>query len=223
MVHAYLFDLDGVLTDTAEFHFLAWKQLADEEGIEFTREDNEHLRGVSRRESLALLLKGRPVTEELAAEMMQRKNGYYVELIAQITPNHLLPGVKPLLQHLQKHEKKVAVASVSKNAKAVIDRLGIMEHIHVLTDGFSVEKSKPEPDIFLFTAQQLGVAPADCVVIEDAAAGVLAAHRAGMGCIGIGAAAAQADIVLEGVGAVTPEIFMKHAEVAKHKRSIGAH
>ncbi len=187
-IEAFIFDLDGVLTDTAEYHFRAWKRLADEEGIPFTRRENERLRGVSRRESLEILLslKGREVTEEEAEEMMARKNRYYQELIEQITPEDLLPGAMELLGELRKAGIKIAVASASKNARTVLDHLGIMDHIDALSDGYSVTASKPAPDLFLHAAAQLGVPPERCVVVEDAAAGIRAARAAGMWSIALG-------------------------------------
>jgi beta-phosphoglucomutase len=183
---AFTFDLDGVLTDTAEYHYLAWKRLADEEGIPFTRQDKERLRGVSRRRSLELLLKWRKVTEELAQEMMKRKNRYYREIIRQITPDDLLEGVPELLHELRAAGIKFAIASVSKNTRDVIKRLGIQAD--AISDGYSVERAKPAPDLFLHAANQLGIPPSQCVVLEDAAAGIEAAKAAGMWAVAIGPA-----------------------------------
>lgn len=183
---AFIFDLDGVLTDTAEYHYRAWKRLADEEGLPFDRADNEALRGVSRRESLILLLKGRAVPEATLEEWMERKNNYYLELTQQITPGDLLPGALDLLRALRGAGFKIAIASASRNAADVVDRLGLRSEIDVLCDGFSVSNTKPAPDLFLYTARQLGLKPAECVVVEDAAAGVQAAHAGGMRAIGLG-------------------------------------
>lgn len=187
-IAAVIFDLDGVLTDTAEYHFQAWKRLAAEEGISFTREDNELLRGVSRRQSLELLLKGRPVSEDRAQEMMARKNAYYQELIKQITPADLLPGVADLLAELRATGLKIAVASVSKNARTVLDGLRLWDQIDALSDGYSVARSKPAPDLCLHAAAQLSVPPSHCLVVEDAAAGIEAAHAAGMWALALGPA-----------------------------------
>jgi beta-phosphoglucomutase len=187
-IAAVIFDLDGVLTDTAEYHFQAWKRLADEEGIPFSRADNEALRGVSRRKSLEILLKGRPVTEEQAQELMARKNRYYQELIRHMTPDDLLPGVAELLGELRAMGLKVAVATVSKNARAVLDGLQLWEAIDSLSDGYSVGRSKPAPDLFLHAAQQIGVPPSQCLVVEDAAAGIEAAQAAGMHTLALGPA-----------------------------------
>lgn len=183
---AFIFDLDGVLTDTAEYHYRAWKRLADEEGLPFDRADNEALRGVSRRESLRLLLKGRQVPEDTMREWMERKNNYYLELAHQITPRDLLPGALELLRALRISGFKTAIASASRNAADVVDRLGLRGEVDVLCDGFSVSRTKPAPDLFLFAARQLVLKPEECIVVEDAAAGVQAAHAGGMRAIGLG-------------------------------------
>lgn len=182
----FIFDLDGVLTDTAEYHFQAWKQLADEEGIPFSRQDNEALRGVSRRESLGLLLKGKPISEEQAQAWMERKNNYYRQLVLGMTSADLLPGAVELLEQLHAAGFKSAIASASKNASDVLDRLGLWNKIDVLCDGNSVQNPKPAPDLFLFAANQLGLPPQACVVVEDAEAGIDAAIAAGMRSIGLG-------------------------------------
>ncbi len=187
-IKASIFDLDGVITDTAEYHYLAWQRLADEEGLPFDRAANEHLRGVSRRGSLALILAGRPATEAQIAEMTERKNRYYVALLEQVTPANLLPGALPLLHELRAAGVKIGIGSVSKNTRTVLGRLGIADLFDAVADGYSFERSKPAPDVFLKAAEMLGVAPADCAVVEDAAVGVDAALAAGMWAIGLGPA-----------------------------------
>lgn len=186
MIQAFLFDLDGVLTDTSEFHFLAWKRLAEDLGIPFTRQENEALRGVSRRESLALLLKGRPVSETEATAMMEQKNRYYLELVEKMTPSSLLPGAKEILEELGRLRLKRVIVSVSKNAPLVIERLQLMPLIDGLVDGNAPARSKPFPDLFLLAANKFGLKPTDCLVVEDAAAGIEAAHAAGMLALGLG-------------------------------------
>jgi len=186
MILAFIFDLDGVLTDTAEYHFRGWKRLADEEGIPFTREDNEALRGIPRRDSLMIVLKGRTYPEEKIQEMMERKNNYYLEFIREITPRDLLPGARELLEEIHAAGLKSAIGSASKNAGEVIDRLGIRSLLDAISDGYSVERQKPAPDLFLHAAKQLHLSPAVCVVVEDAAAGVEAALAGGFRTIGIG-------------------------------------
>ncbi|MHB8776117.1 MAG: beta-phosphoglucomutase, partial [Bellilinea sp.] len=186
MIQAFLFDLDGVLTDTSEFHFLGWKRLAEDLGIPFTRQENEALRGVSRRESLALLLKGRPVSEAEATAMMEQKNRYYLELLEKMTPSSLLPGAKEILEELGRLGLKRVIVSVSKNAPLVIERLQLMPLIDDLVDGNAPARSKPFPDLFLLAANKFGLKPTDCLVVEDAAAGIEAAHAAGMLALGLG-------------------------------------
>jgi beta-phosphoglucomutase len=186
MQHGFIFDLDGVITDTAEFHYRAWKRLADEQGIAFTREDNEKLRGVSRRESLNLLLKGRPIDESTAQAWMARKNDYYREFLRDLTPADLLPGVRPFLETARAVGIKIGLASASKNARGALERLQIIELLDVLGDGYAVVNTKPAVDLFTWVAGGL-VLPVDrCAVFEDAEAGVEAALTAGMKCIGIG-------------------------------------
>ncbi len=186
MLRAFIFDLDGVITDTAEYHFRGWQRLAQEEGLPFTREDNEALRGISRRESLLLLLKGRTYPEAKLLEMMERKNNYYLEFIKEITPRDLLPGAKELVEELRAAGYKTALGSASKNAREVIERLGIAALFDAISDGYSVERAKPAPDLFLHAARQLGLAPGECVVVEDAAAGIEAARAGGFRSVGLG-------------------------------------
>lgn len=198
MIRAFLFDLDGVLTDTSEYHFQAWKRLAGDLGIPFTREENEALRGVSRRESLKLLLKGRAVTDEEAHALMERKNGYYLELVEKMTPEDMLPGAREILVELGQMGLKRVVVTVSKNAPLVIERLNLRPFIDGLVDGNSPARSKPFPDLFLLASQQAGVPPAECLVVEDAAAGIEAAHAGGMPAVGLGPVerVGQAELVL---------------------------
>ena len=185
-IAGFIFDLDGVITDTAEYHYRGWKRLADEEGLPFTREENEHLRGISRRESLMLILKDRTFPEEKLQEMMARKNGYYLQFIKEISPRDLLPGARELLEEIRAAGLKNALGSASKNAKEVLDRLGIRSLFDALADGHSVERQKPAPDLFLHAARQLDLPPAECVVVEDAAAGIEAAKAGGFHSIGLG-------------------------------------
>lgn len=186
LLEAFIFDLDGVLTDTAEYHFQAWKRMADEEGIPFNRQDNEQLRGVSRRASLELILKDTTFPEAKIQELMERKNNYYRELITQITKNDLLSGAVELLKELKSRSFKLALASASKNAPLVVKKLSIISFFDALADGHSVSKTKPAPDLFLYAAKQLNKPPAKCIVVEDAEAGIEAAKTANMWTIGIG-------------------------------------
>ena len=186
MLKAVIFDLDGVLTDTAEYHYLAWKRLADEEGLPFDRTANEQLRGVARRESLLAILNGRPATEAQIEEMMARKNATYQAMLSQISPADLLPGVVDLLARLDEAEIPYGVASASKNARDVVTRLGIAPRLAVIADGHSVTRPKPAPDLFRFAAAQLDQPASQCLVVEDAAAGIQAALVAGLPALALG-------------------------------------
>ena len=186
---AIIFDLDGVLTDTSEYHYRAWKHLADDEGIPFTHEENDaHLRGVGRRESLQYLLKGRKVSDEQFAEMMERKNRYYNTLIEQMTPNEVVPGGVQLLHEIREAGLKTAIASASKNCMTVLERLNLVSFFDGIADGYSVTHGKPAPDIFVYAAGLVHVPTAACIGVEDADAGVEAIKAAGMIAIGIGPA-----------------------------------
>jgi beta-phosphoglucomutase len=210
-IRAFIFDLDGVLTDTAEYHYQAWKQLAEEEGIPFDREKNEALRGVSRRESLNLLLGGRMISEEQAFRWMELKNSYYLEKIRKMTPDEVLPGARELLAEIRAAGLKLAIASASKNAREVADRLDLIGAVDVLADGHSVQRTKPAPDLFLHAAEKMGVPPDTCIVVEDAAAGIEAAQGAGMLTIGIGPKerVGKADLVLPNLEGVQIEDLLR--------------
>jgi beta-phosphoglucomutase len=183
---AVIFDLDGVITDTAEFHYLGWQRLADEDGIPFDRDANERLRGLSRRESLLAMLGDREVPEDELAAMMERKNGYYVDSLGEMGPQDALPGAVELVEDARARGLAVAIGSSSKNASLVLDKLGLTDRFDAIADGHSVETAKPAPDLFLAAAELLGVEPAACIVIEDAASGVDAALAAGMTAVGVG-------------------------------------
>jgi beta-phosphoglucomutase len=204
MIKGLIFDLDGVLTDTAEYHYRGWKRLADEIGISFTREANEALRGIPRRESLMLILKDRKFTENEIVEMMDRKNRYYLEFIREITPLDLLPGARELLEEIRATGLKSAVGSASKNASEVIERLGIASLLDVIADGHSVTLQKPAPDLFLYAAAQLRLSPSECVVVEDAAAGIEAARAGGFLSVGLGPheRVVNADLILPNLSGV---------------------
>jgi beta-phosphoglucomutase len=197
-IRAFIFDLDGVLTDTAEYHYRGWKRLAGELGIPFTRADNEDLRGIPRRESLLMILKGREYLEEQILEMMARKNRYYLEFIREITPRDLLPGARELLEEIRAAGLKSALGSASKNAPEVVERLGITDLLDTISHGESVERQKPAPDLFLHAAQQLGLNPSECVVVEDATSGIEAAGAGGFRSIGLGPQerVGKADLIL---------------------------
>ena len=187
-LRAVIFDLDGVITDTAEYHYQAWQRLADEEDLPFGRDVNERLRGVSRRESLAILLDGREIEESRAQEFMQRKNGYYLELLTRIGPDDVLPGVLPLLDELRAEGYATAIASASRNTPTVLAGLGITDRFDAVVDGNAGLAAKPSPEVFLEAARLLGVPAGLCVVVEDAAAGIEGARAGGMWTVGLGPA-----------------------------------
>ncbi|PZE21844.1 beta-phosphoglucomutase [Paenibacillus xerothermodurans] len=201
-LEAAIFDLDGVITDTAELHYLAWKKLADELGIPFDRQVNERLKGVGRMGSLELILQNGGVTvpDEQKKEWAARKNEYYKSMIQTITPDDLLPGILPLLEELKAEGIKMAIASASENAPVVLDKLGVRDYFIAVIDPKALPKGKPEPDIFLAAADQLGIEPGNCVGIEDSSAGITAIKTAQMKAVGIGSGngLAEADIVLDG-------------------------
>ena len=188
MIKACIFDLDGVIVDTAHYHFIAWKRLADELGIQFTALDNEKLKGVSRMDSLNILLSigGMTLNKKIKEQLADKKNGWFVEFVETITPKEIFPNVKPLLKKLKSAGIRMAVASSSKNAKRVLELLKINEYFDVVIDGTMIVNTKPDPEIFLLAASQLKVDPKECVVFEDAESGVEAALSAGMKCVGVG-------------------------------------
>src|SRR5690606_28008849 len=215
----FIFDLDGVITDTAEYHFLSWKRLADEEGLPFTRQDNEMLRGVSRRESLNRLLKGKQIDEATAQAWMQRKNEYYVGLLNQLTPDDLLPGIRELITAAKAAGLKLAIASASKNANTVLERLQVRELFDAVGDGYSVVNTKPAPDLFIWTAGRLNVSPPNAVVFEDAEAGVEAALVGGFWVVGIGRANVdKAHILVEKTSDLRFETLMEQLKTITKAR-----
>jgi len=185
---ACIFDLDGVIVDTAKYHYLAWKRLAAEMDIELSEEVNERLKGVSRMESLDIILslKGITLSNDEKEKLADKKNAWFVEYINAMKPDEIFEGVKELMKELRDHKIKVGLASSSKNAKAVLTLLGIQSAFDVVIDGTMIQHTKPHPEIFLKAASTLGLAPSDCIVIEDAEAGIESAVSAGMKCVGIG-------------------------------------
>lgn len=189
MIQALIFDLDGVIVDTAHYHYLAWKRLAGELGIELTIEQNEMLKGVSRIRSLEIILeigKKKLSAHEMNA-LAEKKNSWFVEYIDKMKPDEIFPGVKPMLEKARALGLKVALASSSKNAARVIRLLEIEHEFDTIVDGTMITHTKPHPEIFLLAANRLSMQPHQCVVFEDAEAGVEAALAAGMLCVGVGA------------------------------------
>lgn len=193
MVKGVIFDLDGVIVSTDDCHYLAWKRMADEEGIDFDRGINERLRGVSRMDSLEIILEraGKTYTEDEKAAMAMRKNDYYVELIGKLTPADILPGTMTVLNALKKLGIKIAIGSSSRNTPVILKQIGLQNSFDAIADGNQITHSKPDPEVFLLAAKLLKLSPADCVVVEDADAGVEAALAGGMKALGVGSAAAN--------------------------------
>jgi kojibiose phosphorylase len=185
-----LFDLDGVITDTSELHYRSWQRIAADLGLAFDRAANEHLRGLGRQESLAVLLGSRmsEFDDAQQAEILTRKNQDYLDLVARLGPADVFDGIAGLMRGLRSSGARLAVASSSRNARRVIDRLGVANLLDTVVDGNDAPLSKPDPQVFLFAAERLGVPAGRCVVIEDAASGVDAALAARMQVVGVGPA-----------------------------------
>lgn len=213
MIQALIFDLDGVLTDTAEYHFLAWQQLATQLGIEFSRADNELLKGVDRMGSLELILQLGQKQLSLDEKLMlaEQKNTEYLKLVESMSPADLFPGVLPLFSSLKAAGVKTALASASKNAALVLQKLCIPDLFDYVADSNLIKNGKPDPEIFLTCAQALGVAPERCIGVEDAPAGVTAIKAAGMYALGIGEehALTQADLVIPAISALDQTLLTK--------------
>ncbi|HWZ02723.1 MAG TPA: beta-phosphoglucomutase [Mucilaginibacter sp.] len=208
-IKACIFDLDGVIVDTAVYHYKAWKRLANELGFDFTEEDNEKLKGVSRVRSLDLILQwgGVTKTEAEKEELAARKNDWYVEMINHMTPAEILPGAKEFLETCRAAGIKTALGSASKNSMTILDKINMTGFFDAVIDGNKVTKPKPDPEVFLKGAEALDVAPVDCVVFEDAIAGVEAAINGGMKVVGIGSPTVltQANLVVSGLNEMSLE------------------
>ncbi|QEH67577.1 beta-phosphoglucomutase [Cellulosilyticum sp. ST5] len=207
-----IFDLDGVIVDTAKYHYLAWKRLGKELGIDFTEEQNEDFKGVSRMACMDIMCKlagKEDMSQEERERLANLKNEWYVESIGELDESELLSGAKDLLVALKENGIKVALGSASKNALPILERTGIVKYFDTIVDGNHVTKAKPDPEVFVLGAQRLGVEPSKCVVFEDSVAGIEAAHIAGMGCIGIGSAEnlPNAKTVVAGLDQVTIDTF----------------
>lgn len=210
---AFIFDLDGVIVDTAKYHYLAWRNLANALGFDFTEEQNELLKGVSRVKSLEILLYIGKVnlSEEKKQVLLLQKNKEYLEYVNKMTSEEILPGVNDLLNFLEINDIKYALGSASKNAPLILDKVGLLNRFTAIVDGNDVSKAKPDPEVFLIGAKKLGVNPENCVVVEDAIAGIEAANAAKMISIGIGDANVlyEADYVFKDMTAITAD-FLKN-------------
>lgn len=187
-IRACIFDLDGVIVDTASHHFVAWQNLAEELGVPFSAEDNEALKGVSRVDSLEYILRkgGLVLDPATKVQLMDRKNAHYLELARKTSPSDALPGVVELIHELRSQGIKVALGSSSKNAEMILTRLALLDAFDTLVDGNHITLSKPDPEVFLMGAKALALAPEECLVFEDAQSGIDAANAGGFPVIGIG-------------------------------------
>ncbi|WP_372767158.1 beta-phosphoglucomutase [Lutibacter sp.] len=210
---AFIFDLDGVIVDTAKYHYLAWRNLANALGFDFTEAQNELLKGVSRVKSLEILLSIGKVnlSEEKKQILLLQKNKEYLEFVNKMTSEEILPGVNDLLNFLEINDIKYALGSASKNAPLILEKVGLLNRFTAIVDGNDVSKAKPDPEVFLIGAKKLGMNPENCVVVEDAIAGIQAANAAKMISMGIGDANVlnEADYVFKDMTAITPD-FLKN-------------
>lgn len=187
-IKAVIFDLDGVIVSTDEFHYKAWKKMSDEQGIPFNETINNRLRGVSRMESLSIILEKseKTYTPEEQQELAERKNEYYRESLKELTPDDLLPGALDTIHELKKRKVKIAIGSSSKNTPTILKQIGLSDAFDAVADGNDITRSKPDPEVFQLAAQRLGVPPEECLVVEDAEAGVQAAIAGGMNVAAVG-------------------------------------
>jgi beta-phosphoglucomutase len=187
-IKACIFDLDGVIVDTAVYHYKAWRRLANQLGFDFTEEQNERLKGVSRVQSLEIILEigGVGKTDAEKEQLAAQKNAWYVDMISHMKPDEILPGAKAFVQACRDTGIKTALGSASKNSMTILEKINMVNLFDSIIDGNKVSKAKPDPEVFLKGAEELNIAPADCVVFEDAIAGVEAAINGGMKVVGIG-------------------------------------
>lgn len=188
MKKGFIFDLDGVIVDTAKYHFLAWKKLANDIGIDFTETQNEQLKGVSRVESLKKILSwgNKEISQEEFMELMAKKNNDYLNYIAKMDESEILPDVPKVLDYLIEQKQPISLGSASKNAREILKKVDLLNQFDAIVDGNDVSKAKPDPEVFLNAAKALEMLPKDCIVFEDSVAGVQAANTANMISIGIG-------------------------------------
>jgi beta-phosphoglucomutase len=217
MIKALIFDLDGVVVDTAKYHYLAWKKIAEELGFDFTEKDNERLKGVSRMHSLEILLEigGIELSEAEKLKLMENKNRDYLSYIYKMTPDEILPGVIQILKIAKEKGLKTAIGSVSKNAKVILEKINLISYFDSIIDGLQISKGKPDPEVFLKGAQELNVKPEECLVFEDSEAGIEAAIKGSMHVVGIGEkeTLGKAEMVVPGFENIELDTFLKLGEV----------
>lgn len=202
-----IFDLDGVIVDTAKYHYLAWKKLADSLCINFNEHDNERFKGVSRMKCMEILLElgDMKVNEETKIKLADLKNSWYLEYIAKIDESEILPGVLKFMNDIRNAGIRTALGSASKNAGIILNNIKMSNYFDVIVDGNKVTKAKPDPEVFLMCSNELGLPPSECIVFEDAAAGVQAAKNGGMHAVGIGSPKIlkYADVVIPNFKGIT--------------------
>jgi beta-phosphoglucomutase len=213
MTRAVIFDLDGVLVSTDEYHYRSWVRIAEDEGFSFfDHEFNHKFRGVGRMECVAILLTaaGEKFTPERQKEVAERKNRYFADSLEGVTTECILPGTVEMLRALRGKKILTAVASNSRNARFIIDKTGIGGWLDQIVDGFDIKNSKPDPEVFLLAAQRLGVPPAECIVVEDAVTGIIAANAAGMRSLGIGTPEMlpNAKVLVRNLAEIEPEALL---------------
>lgn len=211
MIKACIFDLDGVIVDTAKYHYIGWRRLANELGLELTEAENEQLKGVSRMQTLEIILQKGNLQDKYSQEekvaLATRKNNWYREYITKMDRGEILEGVEAFLQTLQKNNIKIGLGSASKNAPTILEVLNLTHYFEVIIDGGKVKKSKPDPETFLLGAEGLGVQPNEAVVFEDSYKGLTAAINGGFYTVGIGSpdVLGEANLVLDGIKDMTLE------------------
>ncbi len=209
----FIFDLDGVIVDTAKYHFLAWKKLAKKIDIDFTETQNEQLKGVSRVKSLEKILAwgNKSISDTQFAALMGEKNDEYLSYINKMDTTEILPDVPRVLDYITEEKQGISLGSASKNARMILDKVKLIEKFEAIVDGNDVSKAKPDPEVFLIAADQIRVKPEDCIVFEDSVAGIQAANTANMISIGIGEKEVlhEADYIFKDFTALTPEFLQE--------------
>lgn len=220
MKKSFIFDLDGVIVDTAKFHFFAWKNLAEKLGIPFTEKDNEQLKGVSRIQSLEkiLALGNKQISAEEFQQHLFSKNEEYLSYVRAMIPEDILPGVVSVLNYLKQNNHPVALGSASKNARTILEKVQLSGFFDTVVDGNDVSKAKPDPEVFLRAAHQLGAAPENCIVFEDSIAGIQAANMVKMTSVGIGEASVlkEADFIFTDFSEISNHVL---EQIKEHKKA----
>jgi len=213
MIKGIIFDLDGVLVTTDEYHFRSWQKISAEEGIYFTWEMNNNFRGVGRMECVDILVSksNKKYTQEEKNNIAIRKNNYFAESLQNLEASVIMPGTLNILIALRNRGIKIGVGSNSRNARSIIEKLNMQDMFDVITDGFDIKNSKPDPEVFLLTAKRLGLENNECIVVEDAVAGIEAAHAAGMRALGIGTAdrLTKAEKVVKNLSEITVDELLE--------------